>query len=126
MPATLKIIRGRDFLCTTPEGDIDLTSSKEILLKILHESVSPPDYDILVDLRRSQWRLSVTDVYEFANEMNKHHELFRDKLAVLVLPGTDPDATELLQVFSRARGLHVKVFTNFEDAIQWFFVPIGS
>ena len=125
MPASSKLSRGRDFLQTTPEGVVDLTHSKEILLKILQQTVSPPDYDILVDLRRSQWQLSVADVYDLANEINKNSELYRDKIAVLVLPGTNPDATELFQVFSNARGLNVKVFTNFEDAIQWFFIPIG-
>jgi hypothetical protein len=76
-------------------------------------------------LRRSQWQLSVTDVIGLAKEINKHSELCRDMIAILVLPGTAPDSTELLQVFSRVRGLHVKIFTNFEDAIQWFFTSLG-
>lgn len=65
------------------------------------------------------------DVYELTTELHKYSDLYRDKIGVLVLPGTDPDVTELLQVFSQARGLHIRVFTNFEDAIQWFFVPLG-
>lgn len=125
MPAEIKVIRGRDFLQTTPEGQVDLKQSKAILLEIVEQSVSPPDFDILIDLRRSQWRLSVFDVFDLAQEIDRHHDLYRDKIAILVLPGTDPDSTELLQVFSRARGLHVRVFTNFEDAVQWFFTPFG-
>ena len=122
MPAAIQVIRGRDFLKTSTTGAINLGRSKKLLLRLLKETVSPPDYDILIDLRRSQWQLSVSDVYELANELNQHSDLYRDKIAVLVLPGTDPDATELLQVFSDARQLNVKVFTNFEDAVQWFFV----
>ena len=124
MPASINIIRGRDFLQSTAEDVIDLEHSKEILLKVLQETVSPPDFDILIDLRRSQWRLSVSDVYNLARELSQHSDLYRDKIAILVLPGTDPDSTELLQVFSMASGLHVRVFTNYEDAVQWFFVPI--
>ena len=126
MPATVNIIRGRDFLQTTTEGDIDLQHSKQILIELLKHTVSPPDFDILIDLRRSQWKLNVMDVYEIANELNKSNELWKDKIGVLVLPGTDPDSTELLQVFTRARNLQVKVFTNYEDAIQWFFEPYRS
>ena len=125
MSVPINVIRGRDFLRTSTENVVDLAHSKEILLSILTASVSPPDFDILIDLRRFQWQLSVTDVFDLANEINKHSELYRDKIAILVLPGTEPDSTELLQVFSRARGLHVKIFTNFEDAIQWFFTPLG-
>jgi len=126
MPAAINILRGRDFLQATAEGVIDLNHSKAILIQILQECVSPPDYDILIDLRRTQWQLSVSDVYELADELNRYSELYRDKIGILVQEGANPDATELLQVFSQAHSLNVKVFTNYEDAIQWFFKPIGS
>jgi len=40
---------------------------------------------------------------------------------VLILPGLDFDKAEFFELCSKNRGYNVDVFTNYEDAIQWFY-----
>jgi hypothetical protein len=121
MPATMTIIRGRDFLQTTPEGELDLESSMVLLEAVAVARTPPKDFDILLDLRRVQWRLGTLDIYELAANLASHSELRRTKIAVLVLPGPDFDNALFFETCSVNRGMTVDAFTNFEDAIQWFF-----
>jgi len=48
MSVPINVIRGRGFLRTSTENVVDLAHSKEILLSILTESESPPDFGILI------------------------------------------------------------------------------
>ncbi|MBW1783110.1 MAG: hypothetical protein JRL30_20500 [Deltaproteobacteria bacterium] len=121
MPAKVKIVRARDFLQTTPEGDIDLAASLQMLTEVASARHPPANYDVLLDLRRAQWRLSTTDVFEFAKELSAQGDLRTSKIAFLFLPGADFDDAAFLETCSKNRGMNVDIFSNFEDAIQWFF-----
>ena len=121
MPANIKLIRGRDFLQSAPQGEIDLKKSKEILIEIASTSKSPPDYNILIDMRRMQWMLTTSDIFFLASELARSEEHLKDKIALLVLPGTDFDKAEFFELCASNRGLTVEVFSNYEDAMQWFY-----
>ena len=48
MSVPINVILGREFLRTSTENVVDLAHSKEMLLSILSENVSPPDFGILI------------------------------------------------------------------------------
>ena len=77
-------------------------------------------FDLLVDFRDSNWKMSTTDVYQLASELCEHGDTFRGKVAFLVLPGVDFDAASFLETCSHNRGFAVDAFTDFETAIDWF------
>jgi len=121
MPAKVKIIRAKDFLQVTEDGVVDFESSKKMLTDVAKAKRPPADFDVLIDLRRAQWRLNTADIYYLASALAEIPDAYRSKIAVLVLPGADFKQAEFLEICSKNRGLTVEAFTNFEDAIQWFF-----
>ena len=121
MPAKVKVVRAKDFLQTTPEGDIDFEASREILRDVAAARRPPADYHVLLDLRRAQWLLNSIDIYHLAVALAKHKDLRTSKIAILALPGASFDHAQFFETCSVNRGMNVDAFTNFEDAIQWFF-----
>ena len=121
MPTKMKIIRGTDFLQTTPEGEFDLEASQQMLQEIAAARHPPADFHILLDFRRVQWRLGTSDIYKMAECLATHADLRTSKIAVLALPGAEFDHAQFLETCSVNRGMNVDAFTNFEDAIHWFF-----
>ena len=121
MPPKIKLIRSVEYLNISPEGDIDLEKSKQLLAELAKAKRPPADYDIILDFRRAQVKLSTTDIWYLAAELVKYENTFRDKVAVLILPGLDFDKAEFFELCSKNRGYNVDVFTNYEDAIQWFY-----
>ena len=57
MDLNIRLIHSRDFIRTTPEGDLDLAMSKEIILRLAVENARPGQYDILIDIRGATKRL---------------------------------------------------------------------
>ena len=121
MPTKIKLIRAIEYLQTSPEGEVDFEKTKQILIDIAAAKKNPADYDVLLDFRRVQLKLATTDIYYLAAELAKHNNTFRDKVAVLVLPGANFEKSEFFELCSRNRGFLVDCFTNYEDAVQWFF-----
>ena len=121
MTAKIKVIRARDFLQITETGDMDLSSSLQILLDVADARRPPADFGILLDLRRAQWRLSTVEIYELAKSLAQLDNLRGAKIAVLVLSGANFDAAQFFETCSVNIGGIIDCFTNFEDAIQWFF-----
>ncbi|HMA76983.1 MAG TPA: hypothetical protein VKO43_06725 [Candidatus Krumholzibacteriaceae bacterium] len=121
MSPKIKLIRSVEYLHSSPEGEIDMEKSKQFLAELAKAKRPPADYDIILDLRRAQVKLSTTDIWYLAAELMKYKNTFRDKLALLVLPGLDFDRAEFFELCSKNRGYNVDVFTNYENAIQWFY-----
>ncbi|OVE73557.1 hypothetical protein BVX94_03595 [bacterium B17] len=120
MATKIKIVTAKDFFKVTPDGVIDMSTSKQLLIDIAKAERSPADYDLLVDFRDSRWKMSTLDIYELASQLCKHGDTFRGRVALLVLPGTDFDAASFLETCSHNRGFFLDAFTDFETAISWF------
>lgn len=120
MATMIKIVNTMDFLEVTPEGSIDITTSKQLLIDIAKAVKTPVDYDLLIDFRDTELDMSVTDMYELASELIKHGDTFRRKIAILVLPGVDFNRASFLETCSHNRGFLLDAFTNFETAMRWF------
>jgi hypothetical protein len=96
MATKIKIVTAKDFFKVTPEGVIDMSTSKQLLIDIAKAERIPADYDLLVDFRDSRWKMSTMDIYELASQLCEHGDTFRGRVALLVLPGTDFDAASFL------------------------------
>lgn len=121
MTAKVKIIRSVEYLQVAEDGEIDLKKSKKILADIAQSKQPHADYDILLDFRRAYWILSTIDIYNLVKELFNYDNVFRDKLAMLVLPGKNFDKSEFFKLCGNNRGLNIEIFSNYEDAVQWFY-----
>jgi hypothetical protein len=121
MSAKIKLIRAIEYLQTSPEGEINFEQSKQLLTELAKAKNAPADYDVLLDFRRVQLNLSTPEIYFLAAELEKHDHTFHSKVAVLVLPGANFNEVEFLKLCSQNRGFMIKNFTNYEDAVQWFY-----
>jgi len=119
MPDNIRIIRAHDFIIATPEGQLDLEKSEKLLMEIASASAQLVDYEILLDTRKAQTEMSVTDLWHLAAELSKvRGTFFRKKIAVLC-PLAQFDDTEFFALCAQNRGFQVGAFTSFEDAIEW-------
>lgn len=118
-------VSNKDFLLLIREnisGNIDLTRSKEIIRKLAAAALLCPDDNILIDLRKATVdQASVADAIEIAREFINQFGPFRNKIATIV-PNDDEavSMTSFLEACMTLKHYQYKVFTNFEDAFEWF------
>lgn len=118
MPVSLKVVRTRDFIKTTATGVLDLAASKEALLGVLSEIRQSGQYEVLVDTREAEVLLSIADIYELGEAMASCLALRRSKICLLVTKGRITDA-DFLEKVAYNRGVQIKAFSDFEQAITW-------
>ena len=119
MALKIKVITGTDFIEVTPEGVINLTTSKQLLTAIAKAENAPVDYELLIDFRDTRGDLSVLDVYQLAAELILYGDTFRRKVALLVLPGINFDRASFFETCSHNRGFSVNAFMDYEKAMRW-------
>ena len=121
MATKIKIIRSVDYLSISDDGIIEFEESKKTLSEIVEPKRPPADYEILLDFRRTQWVLSTEEIYSLVKVLIEKPDSFRDKIALLLLPGVNFDKATFQELCSDYKGITVQSFTNYEDAIQWFY-----
>jgi hypothetical protein len=119
MATKIKVITARDFLEVTPDGMINITTSRQLLVDIARTEHQPVDYELLIDFRDTQSDLSVTDMYQLAAELCQYGDTFRRKVALLVLPGINFEHAHFFETCSQNRGFLVNAFTDYENAMRW-------
>jgi hypothetical protein len=119
MATKIKIIAGREFLEVTPDGIINITTSRQLLVDIAKAEHHPVDHELLIDFRDTQSHLSASDVYQLAAELCQHGDTFRRKVALLVVPGVNFDHARFFETCSHNRGFSVNAFTDYEKAMRW-------
>ncbi len=118
MPTHIRMVHAHEFIQASPEGTVDLARSKELLVGIAARSAPEDDYDIILDTRSAQMKLSVTDLWDLAAELHKHSEAFARKTAVIV-PREDFDHAGFFALCAQERGFEVSAFTSPGDAMEW-------
>jgi hypothetical protein len=118
MPVNIKVIYMKDFVKTTVTGVLDFAVSKQALLDIASEIEQPGEYEILVDTRNAEVVLSLVDIFELGEALAAHPSLRRSKIACLTSI-RDMKEAEFLETTTANRGLRVRMFTDFEEAITW-------
>ena len=121
MATKIKIIRSVDYLSVRDDGTIEFEESKTRLSEIVEAKRPPADYEVLLDFRRTQWVLSTYEIYSLVQVLVEKPDSFRDKIALLLLPGVNFDKAYFQELCSKNKTVIVQTFTNYEDAIQWFY-----
>ena len=69
MPSNIRIIHAHEFIKATPVGQVDLEKAKELLLEIASAAGPSSGYEILLDGRKAETKLTVTDLWYMASEL---------------------------------------------------------
>ena len=125
MPTDIRIIHSYDFIKTTTEGRLDLEEAKKLLLEVASTPMASSHYEIILDTRKTQSALSVTDLWYLATELNRFRRAFLRKTAVLC-PLEQFDNASFFALCANNRGFNIRAFTSFEDAIEWLFTATPS
>ena len=120
MATKIKIIRSVDYLSVNDDGTIEFEESKKVLAALAEPKRPPADYELLLDFRRTQWILSTYEIYDLLLAIINAPDSFRDKIALLLLPGVNFDPVYFHELCSGHKGMEVRTFSNYEDAIHWF------
>lgn len=118
MPTKIRVVHAHEFIQATPEGTLDLTASKALLIEIALFSAPEDDYDIILDLRGVDAKLSVAELWELAAELHRYPGVFARKTAVIV-PQEDFDHTGFFASAARDQGFKVRAFTSAGEAMEW-------
>ena len=118
MPTDIRIIRARDFIRATAEGELDFQAAQKTLIEIASAAARLVDYEILLDTRKAKVRMSAGDLWFLAAELSKLREAFSRKTAVLC-PLEHFDQAGFFALCAKNRGVRISAFTSFEAAIEW-------
>lgn len=118
MPTKIIVIHAHDFIKASPQGQLDLETSKQLLLEIVLASAPLVDCEIILDTRKAQSEMSVSDLWHLAAELSGHRNVFSGRTAVLC-PLEQFDRASFFALCAQNRGFKVMAFTSFEDAIDW-------
>ena len=69
MPTDIRIIRAHDCIRATPSGELDLEKARELLAEVTSVAAHSVDYDVILDTRKAQVAMSVTDLWHLAAEL---------------------------------------------------------
>jgi hypothetical protein len=118
MLTDIRIIQTHAFIKATPEGQLDRENMTKLLMDIASAATTSGDYEILVDTRKAQSGMSVSDLWFLAAQLSKLGKAFSRKTAVLC-PRERFDRVGFFALCAQNRGFLVNIFTSFEDAIEW-------
>ena len=124
MATKVKIILAKDFIEVTPDGIINIATSRQLLVDIAKAGHYPVDYELLVDFRDTKGQLSIGDLYQLASELSKYGDTFHRRVALLVTTGINFDQASFFETCSHNRGFSIDAFTDYEKAIHWILSSI--
>ena len=104
MDLNIRMIQAKEFLKTTPDGELNLETSKQALLELALKNSTPVKRDILIDARGATSRLTITDATELVQVMIEHRDSFRSKVAMLTEPGQRFDNAKFMELYANNRG----------------------
>ena len=122
MELNIQLIKPGDFVKTTPAGELDLNSSKEILAGLAASSDAGQARPMLMDLRNTTSVLNTVDLFELGSSLLEYGMAYRRKTAVLTRNDDSFERGSFFELVARNRGYNVKAFTSFEEAIMWLAV----
>jgi hypothetical protein len=123
MATKIKIVNSGEFLEVTPEGMVNLETSRQLLLDIAKTEHTSADYELFIDFRDTHAKLSIMELYQLASELFHHGDTFHRRMAILVKPGINFDRAKFFETCSVNRGYDVNAFTDYEKAMRWVLSP---
>jgi hypothetical protein len=125
MATNVRLIRAGDFVRATLEGRLDLDMSKKLLLEIASAAAALENCEIILDTRKAEVVLSITDLWYLANEMSKLRGLNTRKKAV-ICPTEHFDRAGFFELCAKNRGDRVRAFTSFDEAFEWLVADASA
>ena len=119
MNLNIQLVRQSDYIKTTPTGELDMASTKQLLLTLAAASSSREERPMLIDIRKTSSILKKADVFELASTLIEYGKTFRRKTAILARDDDSFDRANFFELVARNRGYNVNAFTSFEEAIVW-------
>ena len=119
MNLNIQLVRQSDYIKTTPTGELDMESTKQLLLTLAAASSSGQERPMLIDTRKTSSILKKSDVFELASTLIEYGKTFRRKTAILARDDDSFDRANFFELVARNRGYNVNAFTSFEEAIVW-------
>jgi hypothetical protein len=83
MTTEVKVIRAKDFIKATPEGDLDIAKSRELLLQVVSAKAVLQEYAVILDTRRAESNLSAYELWYLACELQKVSDSFLRSTAII-------------------------------------------
>jgi len=118
MPTTVRVIHARDLIAASLEGRLDLNAARRIVAEIISTADPRFDYEVMLDTRKSEVVMSITDLWYLASHLSDLRKGFSKKTAVLC-PEEKFDRAGFFATCAKNRGVRVQAFTSFEDAFNW-------
>jgi hypothetical protein len=101
------------------EGDMTMAAAKKYISEIVKVAKKHPCQRFLNDIREANLLLSVFDIYELPGLVVMEGYDHRWRRAFLVSATTDLDKQEFCELVASNRGINVRTFTDYDQAIQW-------
>ena len=122
MSSEIKIYKVNDFIRQNESGEIDFDRSMQMIHDLAVAASFYAGHNILVDLRETTiiGESNIGVILRLALEMARYGSAFKGKIANVV-----PDDEKRLSTAKQfeaslnLQGFDYKVFTSFEDAIDW-------
>lgn len=115
----IQLVRQSDYIKTTPTGELDMVSTKELLRTLAAAGTSGYEKPMLVDIRKTSSILKKVDVFELASTLIEYGKTFRRKTAILARDDDSFDRASFFELVAKNRGYNVNAFTSFEEAVIW-------
>ncbi len=120
MPWKASVVSGKEFVNVEVTECLDSETLYEIIDEVASLTLSNRGPDLLVDARRTDTYLSVTDAVQLARWLARYGENFRKrKFALVGRPAPEFLNTQFFGLCAANRGFQVRAFKNFELALIW-------
>ena len=118
MPAHVKVIKAREFVRATPEGEANLDSAAQLLQDIARAGRGLEEFEVLVDIREVSGQLAASDLWILAEKLVRLRESFAHRTAILC-PLQRFDHARFFALCAENKGFNIRAFTSYEDAMEW-------
>lgn len=111
----------KDLIIMTASGTVDLDASKAALKSLAEDPEFLPGYEVLLDWRDIECKMSVTDVFEIAKYLANPATALptHKKIAILVSGGLAFDRAKFLESCATNRGVTLFAFEDYDKANAW-------
>jgi hypothetical protein len=116
-----KVIQAKDFIKARPSGEVDLEQSKKILCDVAEIVLAGGEFDVLMDIRETFGNLNHAEIIELVDELGRHPNAFRHKIAVLARDDQQFNKAVFAEMMANM-SMHpykLSAFVEYEDAIEW-------
>ena len=123
MSTDIMIYRIKDFVRFNESGEVDFDRSMQVIRNLGMAASAFPGHNILADLRETSFVMDIDMgvILKLASEMARLGSAFKGKMANVV-PNEEKrlSIAKQFEASMQLQGFNLKVFTSFEDAIDWF------